>query len=228
MQRTAMLSRVCVQQRENRGEKWGKSDYFSVVKLFQSLLSPFCQEMRLTQNLRAGRHRRFLPVFQTPHHVLSEKNFFPRLCVTTLKSSSASNFAWTSFVFTKASGSLEQRRNLFWFSHENLWCLTFDVVALHVYGEKFLRLMWDCCNCKDNRERTQHPSSITRQFGFQICFFRWMKAVMTVKATQSRLLLIYLTSKPYSVWKLSENNSIAAFHSLLHMFLSKPWPNVPL
>lgn len=67
--------------------------------------------------------------------------FFPCLCMTTLKSFSASNFAWTSFVFTKASGSWEQRRNLFRFSHENLWRLTFGVVALHVFGGKFLRLV---------------------------------------------------------------------------------------
>lgn len=120
----------------------GKSDYFSGVKLFQSRLSPLCQEMRLTLKLRPGRHWRSIPVFQSPHHVLSEeKLFFPCLCMTTLKSFSASNFAWTSFVFTKASGSWEQRRNLFRFSHENLWRLTFGVVALHIFGGKFLRLV---------------------------------------------------------------------------------------
>lgn len=70
-----------------------------------------------------------------------ETFFFPCLCMTTLKSFSASNFAWTSFVFTKASGSWEQRRNLFRFSYENLWRLTFGVVALHVFGGKFLRLV---------------------------------------------------------------------------------------
>lgn len=69
------------------------------------------------------------------------RNFFPCLCMTTLKSFSASNFAWTSFVFTKASGSWEQRRNLFRFSHENLLRLTFEVVALHIFGGKFLRLV---------------------------------------------------------------------------------------
>lgn len=105
--------------------------------------------MRLTLKLRAGRHRRSLPVFQTPHHVLSEKNFFPCLCMTTLKSSSASNFAWTCFVFTKASGSWEQRRNLFRFSYENLWRLTFEVVALRIFWWKVLRLV--CRNCKDSR-----------------------------------------------------------------------------
>lgn len=51
--------------------------------------------------------------------------FFPCLCMTTQKSSSASNFAWTFFVFSKASGSWEQRRNLFRFSYENLWRLAF-------------------------------------------------------------------------------------------------------
>lgn len=59
------------------------------------------------------------------------KTFFFFLRMTTLKSFSASNFAWTSFVFTKASGSWEQRRNLFRFSYEFL------------VAPRFLRL-WHC------------------------------------------------------------------------------------
>lgn len=80
------------------------------------------------------------------------KSFFPCLCMTTQKSSSASNFAWTFFVFSKASGSWEQRRNLFRFSYENLWRLAF-LRLWHCVSlvKKFMSLVRGYRNCKDHR-----------------------------------------------------------------------------
>lgn len=144
-------------RRENRREMGGK--WLLLRSHAVSKPTLFCQEMR---SMRACRQRRSLPVFQTPHHVLSKKNFFfPCLCTTTQKSSSASNFAWTFFVFTKASGSWEQRRNLFRFSYENLWCLTF----LRLWHcTSFWWKVWGSCEVirtvKTVEQRTQSLSGV--------------------------------------------------------------------
>lgn len=163
-----MLSRVwavCATERERERQRIGERNRKRVIISLKQTVSkpplPFCQEMRLTLKLRAGRHRRSLPVFQTPHHVLLEKNFFPCLCVTSLKSSSAQTLHELPLFLQRLLGVESKRRNLFRFSYENLWCRIFEVVALRIFGEKFLRLVWGCWNLKDNWACTWHPSSVT-------------------------------------------------------------------
>ena len=116
----------------------GESDYFSVVKVFQSLVSPLRHEMRLTLMLRAGRHWRSIPVFQSPHHVLSQrkKNFFPA-CVWRLWSLSLPQtlhklplfffFLFFCFFFTKASGGLRGKSR----SHQ---IFIWNALAPHFWG----------------------------------------------------------------------------------------------
>lgn len=149
-----MLSRVwavCTTKRgktrrENRSEM-GENDYFSVVTLFQSLLSLSRDEE--DEGLQAMKISSCFP--NSSSCSFKEKVFFPCLCMTTQKSSSASNFAWTFFVFSKASGSWEQRRNLFRFSYENLWRLAF-LRLWHCVSlvKKFMSLVRGYWNCKDH------------------------------------------------------------------------------
>lgn len=129
--------------------KWGENDYFSVVTLFQSLLSLFCQEMR---RMRACRQRRSLPVFQTPHHVLSKKKFFfPCLRMTTQKSSSA-KLCMNFLCFFKGFWELRAKAKSFQiFLWKSLAPCFFEVVALRVFSEKFMNLVRGYWNCKDHR-----------------------------------------------------------------------------
>lgn len=203
MQRGGMLSRVwsvCVTERErDRERNGGKSDYFSVVKLFQSLLSPFCQEMRLTLKLRAGRHRRSLPVFQTPHHALSETNFFPG-CVWRLWSLPLPQTLHELSLFLQRLLGVESKGEIF------------SDFLMKVSDASLLRL-WHCASLVKSfwglreivetvktveRECSIHHLSL-KQFGFQICCFRWMKAVMTMNSAQSSLFLVFLTNCLHSV-----------------------------
>lgn len=155
-----MLSRVwavCTTKRgktrrENRSEM-GENDYFSVVTLFQSLLSLSRDEE--DEGLQAMKISSCFP--NSSSCSFKEKVFFPCLCMTTQKSSSASNFAWTFFVFSKASGSWEQRRNLFRFSYENLWRLAF-LRLWHCVS--LVKSLWVLCEVIETVKTTEQQAQL--------------------------------------------------------------------
>lgn len=70
-----------------------------------------------------------------------EKNFFSLACVRRLWSLSLCVKLCMNFLcFFKGFWELRAKAKFFFrFSSENLWLLTFKVVALHVFGEKFRR-----------------------------------------------------------------------------------------
>lgn len=85
-------SSVCVQQTQTergsaRGKKLGKSDYLSVVKLFQSRLSPPLSRDEAHAEAKGLADTADLFLFSSPHHVPSEremgkkKKLFPPTCV---------------------------------------------------------------------------------------------------------------------------------------------------
>lgn len=158
------------------------------------------------------------------------KNFFfpPFSRKTTLKSFSASNFAWTSFVFTKASGSWEQRRTLFRFSYDFL-------KAPHFWGCGIAHRWWEvfeaCWNCKIGWVWSWHFFICHLVCGFQICCCRWMNAVRTINAAQSDFIFLYfwqgfLLSKCRIIREAVKETLMLPF--LHHNFQSFSRTNIPL
>lgn len=141
-----MCNREGTRDVESIGEKWGKNDYLSVFKLFQSPPSLICQKMR------AGRHRRSFPVFQTPHHALLEKNFFffsffflPLPVCDDSEVFLCLKLCMNLLCFYKGFWELRAKAKcaqiLLWKSPPHP---LFEAVALHIFGEKFLRFVRGC------------------------------------------------------------------------------------
>lgn len=161
MQRGVVLCRVlsvCATERENRGEKWGEKKWLLLCSQTVSKPTlPLLSRDEAHTEAEGRQTPKISSCFPNSSSCSFREKLFSCLCVTTLKSSSASNFAWTSFVFTKASGSWEQRRNLFRFSYENLWRLTFEVVALHIFGGK---VFWGLCEIVETVKTVEREHGI--------------------------------------------------------------------
>lgn len=73
---------------------------------------------------------------------------------------------------------------------------------LRICGETFWGLCEMVVTVKTIERERGVQSSVTYQFGFQICCFRWMELLMTVNAAQARLFLAYVAGNPHSVCKV--------------------------
>lgn len=138
----------------------GKSDYFSVVRLFQSPIPSLSRHVAHTESEGTQTPKISSCFSKLLIMFFQRRNFFsPRLCVWRLWSlPSAANFAWTSFVFTNASGSWEQRRNRFFFFSFQIFLMKISAASLLRLWHRaslvesffgfFFRLVE---NCKDSR-----------------------------------------------------------------------------
>lgn len=130
----------------------------------------------LTLKLRAGRHQRSLPVFQTPPHVLSEKNFFSLLVYDDSEVFFCLKLCMHLLCFYKGFWELRAKAKSFQiFLWKSLWRLTFEVVALRIFAKKFLRL---ACKIVETVKTVKRMAFIICHLAVcQICCFRWTKAV---------------------------------------------------